>query len=558
MLDERQATPVSIMEKFAEQLRLTGKFERALKLYRETSRRMQTERQVNEELTRSGDPGVSKALGLLEHGSKGVGDVVWNETQYNLLLKNAEQLENPLNNLTSAFISELNTLAERQVVLSTGRVRRNQRILLFFDTFEQIALMAAPWLLDYFLVQDININIVLIVAGRNNLEHSVPDPRQWLPYYNEHNIYFMQLDTFTQEETMTYLMELGITDPISFDPIWELSRGLPLYLSLLTSNPQEKVDPTANVVDNFLRWIPEQEPIKRRLALDGALFSKPFNQDDLQALPYLPQSNDERSALFTWLINLPFVLVDPYDGRYFYHELVRRMFSRHLFQKSPNKYYSTRKAIAEYYRRVLEKTQIQREQTSLFSDEWIVLVFALAQQLFALPDETDHVKAIEYVLYAFEHGKNSADVKSNLHALSQELLGPGINIQRNTERILEELSAYIETDLPSQPEDVVIAANNLLHSAARQPSFSAIAQASILCRRGIAYQNLGEYQRALEDFNQMINLDPDTADYYNYRGNAYYEIKDYHRAIIDFQQALQLDPNLASAYRGLILAQQQR
>jgi len=108
---------------------------------------------------------------------------------------------------------------------------------------------------------------------------------------------------------------------------------------------------------------------------------------------------------------------------------------------------------------VLEKTQIQREQTRLFSDEWIVLVFALAQQLFALPDETDNVKAIEYVLYAFEHGKNSADVKSNLHALRQELIGTGIPIQRNTEKILEELSAYIEADLSSQPEDVVIAAH---------------------------------------------------------------------------------------------------
>src|SRR5260370_3833136 len=32
--------------------------------------------------------------------------------------------------------------------------------------------------------------------------------------------------------------QLGITDPIRIDTIWQLSRGLPLYLGLLTSNPQ--------------------------------------------------------------------------------------------------------------------------------------------------------------------------------------------------------------------------------------------------------------------------------------------------------------------------------
>ncbi len=34
-VDERQATPISMMEKLAQQLHLTGKFERALKQYRE-------------------------------------------------------------------------------------------------------------------------------------------------------------------------------------------------------------------------------------------------------------------------------------------------------------------------------------------------------------------------------------------------------------------------------------------------------------------------------------------------------------------------------------------
>ena len=39
--------------------------------------------------------------------------------------------------------------------------------------------------------------------------------------------------------------------------------------------------------------------------------------------------------------------------------------------------------------------------------------------------------------------------------------------------------------------------------------------------RGIAYAKLGQYQRAIEDFNKAIRLKPDYADAYSNRGVAY-------------------------------------
>jgi tetratricopeptide (TPR) repeat protein len=553
MADERQATPQAIMESFAQQLNIRGRFEKALIQYKETLRKLATRRQLNEAPTGASSAGTLKIAALLERGTKGAVGDVWNEQQLDQLLKNAEQLEDPINDLTNTFVSELNTLVKKQIFRAIDRSRRNQRILLFFDTFEQLAPAVVPWLLDYFLQQEIDSNIVLVIAGRDALESSVSDsPKRWLPYFDTGIIYSLRLEAFTQEETSTYLMERGISDPRKTETIWQLSHGLPLYLGLLTSQLHAQVDPTGNVVDNFLRWIPKRENIKRRLALDAALFSRPFNQDDLGAFPYLPQSDDERSRLYDWLTSLPFVQGG--ERGYFYHELARSLFRRHLYQSSQRAYYATRWAIAGYYKTVLEKAQREKEQASLFSDEWRELVFALALQLFALPNETSSIEAIEYVLYAHEHSK--VEVKSNLHALKQELLGSGVGTQEFTETSLEQLSAYIEADLSSQPEDVVAAADHLLDTAARQPYFSAKTQASILCRRGLAYQNLGEYQRALDDFDRMVQLDPVAAAYYNYRGNAHYELKDYQRAILDFQQALQLDPDLAPAYRGLILAQQ--
>src|SRR5437764_4466632 len=106
----------------------------------------------------------------------------------------------------------------------------------------------------------------------------------------------------TEDETRIYLTKRNITDPDHISTIWQLSQGLPLYLSLLTSNQQGKVDPMKDVVDNFLRWIPGHEHVKRQLALDAALFSRPFNQDDLEAFSYL--SEHERPILYRWLIEL--------------------------------------------------------------------------------------------------------------------------------------------------------------------------------------------------------------------------------------------------------------
>src|SRR5690242_5365541 len=61
-VDERQASPISIMEKLAQQLHLTGKFEKALKQYKEALQKQQAERETLHDRLFEGVPDVAGAV----------------------------------------------------------------------------------------------------------------------------------------------------------------------------------------------------------------------------------------------------------------------------------------------------------------------------------------------------------------------------------------------------------------------------------------------------------------------------------------------------------------
>src|SRR6266487_48211 len=554
IVDERQATPASMMEKFTAQLHIHNEFRQALTHYKEALRKQQDEQETIQDavLQRAPDfagaavEGVPIVGPLLRESLKLTTSQVLNRYQSGQTRQVSIRLEDPLSSLTKAFVTELNRLAESQVTLSTEwRTKRRHRIVLVFDTFEQLAAEAAPWLLNYFLEAEISSNIVILTAGRIPIERSLPeDPKRWLPYRDNHTICDISLNSFTFEETQAYLLQRGIADPGRIDRIWQLSRGLPLYLSLLTSDPRSDVDPAADVVANFLRWIPQNEWIKRRLVLDASLFSRPFNQDDLAALDYIPAS--ERPFLYHWLIIQPFVRLSTQDGRYSYHELAEDLFSRHLYLRSPNDCYSTRRALTTHYRVELATIQAQGQQEYYRIPEWLGLTIALAQQLFFLPDGNSHLEAAEQLLHAYDLTKQDEEITRVLRDLSQVQLYNQANADARELATL--LLNYIEAEPMSQMH--ITAASALLRKIGNAPTFSPTLLAHVYGNRGVAYRNLSDYQHAIEDFDRAIVLDPNYAWAYGNRGITYRSSKNYERALRDFNAAIALDTNLDWVYVG--------
>lgn len=74
-----------------------------------------------------------------------------------------------------------------------------------------------------------------------------------------------------------------------------------------------------------------------------------------------------------------------------------------------------------------------------------------------------------------------------------------------------------------------------------------------LNNRGIAYSDKGDYQHALDDYNNAISLDVRFAAAYNNRASIYFIRLQYMEALANYNRAIELKPDFVEAYgnRGL-------
>ncbi|MBT6516593.1 MAG: tetratricopeptide repeat protein, partial [Candidatus Marinimicrobia bacterium] len=67
---------------------------------------------------------------------------------------------------------------------------------------------------------------------------------------------------------------------------------------------------------------------------------------------------------------------------------------------------------------------------------------------------------------------------------------------------------------------------------------------------GIAYNNQGNYTKAIESYKKAIELKPDYALAYNNLGIAYNNQGNYTKAIESYKKAIELKPDYALAYNN--------
>ncbi|GIT27926.1 MAG: hypothetical protein CM1200mP41_39700 [Gammaproteobacteria bacterium] len=77
------------------------------------------------------------------------------------------------------------------------------------------------------------------------------------------------------------------------------------------------------------------------------------------------------------------------------------------------------------------------------------------------------------------------------------------------------------------------------------PNISQLMQIGI---RGLSYSS---YRRALQSFDQVIEMAPEFAEGWNRRATLYYHIKEYRGSIDDIKQTLRLEPRHFGAWSGL-------
>ncbi|MCB0197433.1 MAG: tetratricopeptide repeat protein [Anaerolineae bacterium] len=71
---------------------------------------------------------------------------------------------------------------------------------------------------------------------------------------------------------------------------------------------------------------------------------------------------------------------------------------------------------------------------------------------------------------------------------------------------------------------------------------------NVFYERGLDYLDQGDYQRAIEEFTQAIQLDPNNADLYANRGLAHHWLDAPGEANADYSRAIELDPDYYLTY----------
>ena len=449
-------------------------------------------------------------------------------------------VQKPVEVLTPLFLQDL------------GKVAEQKNLLLLFDTYERTVGFLDSWLREILEGHygDLPINIILVIAGREELERN-----HWADYQGA--IARISLEPFTEEEARQYLSRKGITNPQIIDVILRLSGRLPLLLATLAaespSDPTQVGDPSGTAVERFLQWV--DDPKRRQVALDAAL-PRYLNRDVIAVL-HGEESADE---LFNWLKQMPFV-EERSDG-WVYHDIARTQMLRHKRISSPQGWAELHSKLSEYFdeqRNSLELSEDEQWHDSnwqTYSLHFLYHYLCQASQQHLLKALSEFLTALETQLeFAQEWARTI--LQAGKEYQSSEIQNWGELLVHGL-RALSEIKGFSKPQVSGNRKERIEIVIEMFTKLLEQIKVEEPRRSMILGYQGEMYGRAENYEEAIRVFNQAIELNPNDAASLASRGLTHYLMGQPEKALHDLNRAIKIDPKYTWAlsrrgftYQGL-------
>lgn len=241
-------------------------------------------------------------------------------------------IETPVQALSRPFVEALNFRAP------------TRPLLLCFDDWERTGAHLSEWLLELLAGGKLHVNVWIALAGEAPLE-AIWEPLRPV-------VATMPLAPLTEEETRRYARAKSITEASRLSDIWTFSKGLPIWLQVLTSVQRgHGGDLALGPVERYLKWmdVPHRSEIVLRCAaarrLDVEIAAAAIQSED-------EETSEDVTSHFDWLRSTP--LLERRNGHWQYHPLLREKILSFAHQQFAEELRTTHQRLYDYYLRRAE------------------------------------------------------------------------------------------------------------------------------------------------------------------------------------------------------------